>query len=382
MTTPRLLTCVLAVGFCAWPCRAQVTVGVSVSPATRSAPLRELATRPVSEPVQQVQPCREMAGEDYHKFIKDTLAGLEAGTATPEQAETALVRKGEMIVAALKEALASPGQGSAKVLAAALAKLDWKLDVPKLIQDWAKQQNPALTNLPAPVALSNESTTAVLPDVRFYLVAYPSFPVARMPPKPLTSRQVFIVSRAGKVEYAGDVEALKQYFKDNAPAVKNVAAAKAAVVAWLQVSKELAGDGWFQFAISAGEVKVDQAGGVLSATGKAAVAGAAGGARGNQGAVAATIAFGEQGKIKDIDQVANLRAGMRPICQSTKLLDGDPIVRKMARQDLLLMGTDARDYLIDQRAKARPELQEAIDAIWQEILDREHADRNADPRLK
>jgi hypothetical protein len=37
--------------------------------------------------------------------------------------------------------------------------------------------------------------------------------------------------------------------------------------------------------------------------------------------------------------------------------------RKMAEQDLLLMGTAARDYLTAQRAKSAPELQQAIDAI-------------------
>jgi hypothetical protein len=62
---------------------------------------------------------------------------------------------------------------------------------------------------------------------------------------------------------------------------------------------------------------------------------------------------------------------MRPICQATKLLDPDPIVRKMAEQDLLIMGAAARDYLLEQRAKAGPELQAAIDRIWERMLARE-----------
>ena len=51
-----------------------------------------------------------------------------------------------------------------------------------------------------------------------------------------------------------------------------------------------------------------------------------------------------------------------------KLLDPDPIVRRMAEQDILVMGRAARDYLMDQRANAPPLLQDAIDRIWRRIL--------------
>ena len=60
--------------------------------------------------------------------------------------------------------------------------------------------------------------------------------------------------------------------------------------------------------------------------------------------------------------------GPRPICQSSKLLDPDPIIRGMAAQQLLLMGLDAKDYLEDRRAKTESEdLRQAIDSIWEQI---------------
>jgi multimeric flavodoxin WrbA len=59
---------------------------------------------------------------------------------------------------------------------------------------------------------------------------------------------------------------------------------------------------------------------------------------------------------------------MRPICQSTKLLDPDPIVRKMAEQDILIMGSPAKEYLDWQRTQVSPELRQAIDRIWQRII--------------
>jgi len=60
--------------------------------------------------------------------------------------------------------------------------------------------------------------------------------------------------------------------------------------------------------------------------------------------------------------------GVRPICQATKLLDCDPLVGRMAEQDILVMGSLAKEYLDEQRAKAKPELRQAIDLIWQRIV--------------
>lgn len=60
---------------------------------------------------------------------------------------------------------------------------------------------------------------------------------------------------------------------------------------------------------------------------------------------------------------------MRPICQATKLLDADPIVRKMAERSIQIMGRAARGYLEEQRAQAAPDLQQAIDRMWQRILE-------------
>jgi hypothetical protein len=70
-----------------------------------------------------------------------------------------------------------------------------------------------------------------------------------------------------------------------------------------------------------------------------------------------------------ISEKGALRAGVRPICQATKLLDSDAIVRRMAEQDLLVMGRAAKTYLDQVRATAGPKLQRAIDHIWQRILE-------------
>jgi hypothetical protein len=43
----------------------------------------------------------------------------------------------------------------------------------------------------------------------------------------------------------------------------------------------------------------------------------------------------------------------------------------MAEQDILIMGRACRPYLDWIRAQSKPELQRAIDAIWQRILERD-----------
>jgi hypothetical protein len=43
-------------------------------------------------------------------------------------------------------------------------------------------------------------------------------------------------------------------------------------------------------------------------------------------------------------------------------------VRRMAEEAILVMGKGAKEYLDEQRARARPALQEAIDRIWRQIL--------------
>jgi len=61
--------------------------------------------------------------------------------------------------------------------------------------------------------------------------------------------------------------------------------------------------------------------------------------------------------------------GIRPRCQATLLLHPDRLVREIAEQDLLVLGRLAREYLLEQRAKAGPQLRREIDRIWRQIED-------------
>jgi len=89
---------------------------------------------------------------------------------------------------------------------------------------------------------------------------------------------------------------------------------------------------------------------------------------GNQGEIVASLTFDGRGKVVTVSESANIKRGIWPICQATKLLDPDPIVRAMAEQAILVMGRDAGEYLDEQRARAIPELREAIDRLWRRVL--------------
>ena len=158
-----------------------------------------------------------------------------------------------------------------------------------------------------------------------------------------------------------DVKEVEKFFKENARPVKTAKEATDAIKAWLRVSAELNQDGFYKFRVkrAGAERKRD----TITASGEAPVDPAGG----NKGEVTATLTF-KDGKLTKAETKANLTPGVRPICQATKLLDPDPIVRGMAEQCIRVMGSAAKPYLDDQRAKASPELKAAIDRIWERIL--------------
>ncbi len=91
-------------------------------------------------------------------------------------------------------------------------------------------------------------------------------------------------------------------------------------------------------------------------------------ARGGKADIAADLTFTREGKLIKVEETNTVKRGIRPICQATKLLDPDPVVRQMAEKDILVMGRAAKAYLDEQRAKASPNLRQAIDRIWHRIV--------------
>jgi hypothetical protein len=159
-------------------------------------------------------------------------------------------------------------------------------------------------------------------------------------------------------------ELCKQFLIAKLPHTASDEKAIQAVKAALVLFKELSQDGMFTFESEAKSLYANKSAGSIRAGGKLGVIPQGG----NFGTLGVSMTFDTQGALSSVIVEENLQQGMRPICQSTKLLDPDPIVRKMAEQDILIMGSSAKEYLDWQRTQVTPELRQAIDKVWQKIV--------------
>jgi hypothetical protein len=195
----------------------------------------------------------------------------------------------------------------------------------------------------------------MFPNYQFVLARFRQFPVARIIPEGLHPSSIFAVNKEGKIEYLKDTKALEKFFHTHAAAKKEDA--KTVLSAWLTLTPEFHQDGMFKFEVLNKEFTVEGD----KASGRAVVM------QGGNGDLRAEIVLDKDGKLTKVTEKAAIRPGPRPICQATKLLDADPLVRRIAEQDLLIMGLAAHAYMMEQRAKATPELRQAIDRVWRQI---------------
>lgn len=179
-------------------------------------------------------------------------------------------------------------------------------------------------------------------------------------PEGLNTSSLFAVDKQGKIEFLKDVKLLEKFFRAHHARVTDEDGAKTVLGAWLTLTQDFHQDGFFKFDVLSKEFAVagkDE----LKASGRAVVM------AGGNGQLIANLTIDKDGKLAKADEKAEIRRGPRPICQATKLLDADPIVRHVAEQDLLIMGLPARDYLMEQRERATPELRLEIDRLWRLI---------------
>jgi hypothetical protein len=211
-------------------------------------------------------------------------------------------------------------------------------------------------------AVTDEAVVKTLPDRAAFSVIFPSYPVARIAPEPFKMQNVFLVGKDGKPEQLNDTKQLEKFVKDNVTA-KDESSMKSAVETWLRLSQEFHQDGFYKFAFDKDSLKI------TTDEGKTKIVARVNVAQGGKGDLTAVLTFDDKGKLASATEENTIKPGVRPICQATKLLDADPLVRRIAEQDILVMGRSCKDYLDEQRAKATPELQKAIDRLWKRIVD-------------
>ncbi len=206
------------------------------------------------------------------------------------------------------------------------------------------------------VAQSALAVKKTFPAHVVVLARFRQFPVARIMPEGLQSSNIFAVTKDGKIEHLRDAKTLEKFFRTH-DKMADDASVKRTLAAWLTLSQEFRQDGMFKFEVMEKEFIVKDG----KAIGRAVVM------QGGNGELRAELTIGKDGVLASATEKAAIRPGPRPICQATKLLDPDPIVRRMAEQDLLIMGLAAREYLLEQRGRANGDLRQAIDGLWERI---------------
>lgn len=199
-----------------------------------------------------------------------------------------------------------------------------------------------------------------VPRQSFFSLRFRQYPVGIAPPEGFSASNVLSVDAAGKVILIPSNKDL-QAFAKGAMQASDEEAGKLAVRAWLLLSSEIVQDGFYKFQVIDESLKVNREGDKLTASGRLVVI------QGGNGEIAVKLTFDAAGRLTDIQETQKIREGPRPICQASKLLDPDPLVRTICEADLLIMGRAARDYMQEQRAKASPALKAEIDRVWQRI---------------
>ncbi|MCI0459578.1 MAG: hypothetical protein L0Z62_21730 [Gemmataceae bacterium] len=236
-------------------------------------------------------------------------------------------------------------------------------------QQAVKQVRARLQELKAPEAhveaLTDKAVAESFPGQTFVTVRFRLWPVAVAPPESLRSQNLFVVSKDGKSRHLTSSKELEQFFKANLGVVKREPAADQALSAWLLLTKEFVQDGFYTFVLSKDRKWKDSVEGTINVWGAIEVKPEGG----NKGMITAQLSFDREGKLTQATEQNKVVRGMRPRCQATRLLDPDPVIRAICEDSLLVLGKAAREYLREQRATAGPELRQAIDRIWQRILE-------------
>lgn len=193
-------------------------------------------------------------------------------------------------------------------------------------------------------------------DLDFFALRFPLYPVGTQPPQSLASRNLFAVGGTVVTQIADD-DALARFFVAQLRTAQDAKQTAATARCWLTLAQHLHQDGYFRFGEPIVTADERSAQGTLPVVPE----------RGNKGELAVQLFFAN-GRLERIEPSDRALAGTRPLCQATRLLDPDPVVREIMRRDLLVMGHAAKAYLDEVRGAADPALRRAIDDVWEQIV--------------
>lgn len=212
--------------------------------------------------------------------------------------------------------------------------------------------------------ISDVNLNKFFPNHKFLSVIFRQFPVGtpNVPPV-LENSNLYAVSDQGSFINITDDKGLKNFFSSSLEKVETEEDAKLATKAFLRLAWQLRQDGFYTFGYIDESIAGKTENGTTDASGKFTAL------KGGNGTVMAELSFNKLGELFKLTVSGKVTAGPRPICQATKLLDKDLLVRRMAEQDLLVMGSNARSYFDFIRPQLSQELRHAADRVWQKIVD-------------
>ena len=171
--------------------------------------------------------------------------------------------------------------------------------------------------MPRLVPIPDAALSRAFPQHRFFALIFRQYPVARVAPAPLRAQNVFAVKQDGMVQHLRDTQALEEFFRKTLGRVRAAASARDSAEAWLRLTEEFKQDGFFRFAIPQDSLVAAPSPGGWRASGKAVVT------QGGKGEIRATLTFTQAGNLTRVVERSTVKAGVRPICQASKLLDPD-----------------------------------------------------------
>lgn len=198
----------------------------------------------------------------------------------------------------------------------------------------------------------------------WHFVHFREYPMAVMPRPPFKSRNVVRVDALGKMKMYAKREELNKEVTQLQMQMQQDQVAEFAVN-YLKLSTLFSQDGFFEFVYDKKTVKVNDDGTVVAIAPVVEKAG-------DMGALKVTFKCSRTQdagalQIDSIKEEDTVQPGIRPVCQCTLLLDENPIVRKIAERDLLVMGRAAFPYMRQQMETAAPELRKEIERVWKRI---------------
>jgi hypothetical protein len=155
--------------------------------------------------------------------------------------------------------------------------------------------------------ITDDYVASIFPDIAWFSVWFPQYPIVVEPPKGLAESNVFLVVN-DTVLYVTSPKELEAVFADALPLVANADEAMDATRTWLRLSEEFSADGYFEFGEPQAEIRP-----VVNAYTQWYVRGHVRVTDGGRGGIHVNMVFNPLGELASIQESRRVIVGIRPL---------------------------------------------------------------------